>query len=436
MQCFGSAAAMRVLEVTPQSPLFGHVRPGFTLVSINGRKVLDSIDYSFKLAEKRVRLVFADPKGEKIGFKFEYPSAEDIGLTLDDAKIRFCQNKCIFCFVHQQPHGMRKMLYVRDEDYRLSFTHGNFITLSNTTRADIQRIVKQRLSPLYVSVHATDNKLRRLMLGNKTLPPILPRLKYLTEHGITIHTQVVLCPEINDGAQLEKTITDLAGLYPGVTSLAVVPVGLTKFRDKLPKLRTHTVYEAEYVIDYIEKLQARFRKELGSRFVWAADEFYVQANREFPARSAYEDMPQFENGVGMAREFLTLFNRGRRSLKTLKPGKRVLMLTGESAYPFLSKQILPFLQDELRLDVRLKAVRNVFWGQTVTVSGLLTGQDLLRAARSMKKEFDTLVLPPNCLNNDDLFLDNLSLDQFRVLLGKEVLVGQYNLPRTIREVCQ
>ncbi|HEX2896572.1 MAG TPA: DUF512 domain-containing protein, partial [candidate division Zixibacteria bacterium] len=327
-------------------------------------------------------------------------------------------------------------LYTKDEDYRLSFTHGNFITLSNTTDEDIERIIEQRLSPLYVSVHATDDKLRRCMLRNEKLAPIIPRLKYLGENGITIHSQVVLCPKINDGEQLVRTIDELAGLFPMVETLAVVPVGLTKYRDNLAKLRTYSRDEAKEIIDYVGKRQSEFRESLETRFVWPSDEFYVIADKKFPALSDYEEMNQFENGIGMVREFITKFNRRKIQLKGIKSQKRALFVTGSSAYPFFSSSIMPFLTNDLGLKIELDIVHNRFWGHSVTISGLLTGQDILRHARKNIDRYDTLVLPPNCLNNDNLFLDNLSLEQFRTALGKPVYVGQYNLAATIKDVFQ
>ncbi len=425
---------MKILDIDPDSPLYGYVRPGWSLVSINGQEVRDAIDYSFKIADERVEILLADPNGEEVGFEFQDATAEEIGLTLDDRKIRFCKNNCIFCFVHQQPQGMRRRLYFKDEDYRLSFTHGNFVTLSNTTDDDIARIVEQRLSPMYVSVHATDDTLRRCMLKNERLDPIVPRLKQLADNGIEIHTQVVLCPGVNDGDQLERTIDELSSLSPGVQTLAVVPVGLTKYREKLPDLRTYAAAEAGEIIDFVESRQVSLLKRLGTRFVWPADEFYVAAGRDFPTLHTYEAMEQFENGIGMAREFITGFNRRKQYLKGLKSDRRALFLTGESAYPFLSEQVMPHIESELEVDMRLEKIPNRFWGETVTVSGLLTGQDLLRHASSRKDDIDTVVLPPNCLNDDDLFLDNLSLDHFRSTLGKNVVVGQYNLAETIREV--
>ncbi|MBK7141009.1 MAG: DUF512 domain-containing protein [bacterium] len=426
---------MKILEIDPASPLFGYIRPGYSILTVNGQKIQDAIDFRYKIADERVQIIFADDKGEEIDFKFHDVAAGDLGITLDDHKVRTCKNDCIFCFIRQQPQGMRRVLYIKDEDYRLSFTHGNFVTLSNTTDEDIERIIEQRLSPLYVSVHATDDTLRRCMLKNEKLAPIIPRLRQLGENGISIHTQVVLCPGINDGPQLERTINDLVDLYPAVETLAVVPVGLTRYRDDLPNLRTYRADEASTIIDYVEMRQKEILKACGSRFVWAADEFYVQAHRPFPKRSEYEEMNQFENGIGMVREFLTNFNRKKAYLKKQKyQNKRALFLTGYSASPFLTTEVLPFLTDELGLQVAIQPVKNRFWGEMVTVSGLLTGQDLLREARARLDDYDLLVLPPNCLNQDDLFLDNLSLSQFQAVLQKPVYIGQYDLAATIKDL--
>lgn len=427
---------MKVLSIDPGSPLFGYVRPGYSVLSVNGVAIRDEIDFRFKTTDERVEIVFADPNGREVEFQFDDFSAYELGITLDDRKIKLCKNDCIFCFVLQQPQGMRRSLYLKDEDYRLSFTHGNFVTLSNTTDADIARIIEQRLSPMYVSVHATDDTLRRCMLRNEKLAPIIPRLRQLTENGITIHTQVVLCPGVNDGPQLENTIDQLADLCPGVESVAVVPVGLTKYREGLARLRTYDAREARDIIDYVETRQHELHDDMGTRFVWPADEFYVIAGLPFPPRADYEEMNQFENGIGMCREFITGFNRRRHHLRELRSDRRVLFLTGRSAYPFLKRDIWPFIENDLKLDARLEAVGNRFWGESVTVSGLLTGQDLLRHARSRDYDYDAVVLPPNCLNFDDLFLDNLSLEQFERALQKPVIIGQYNLAATIKDAFQ
>ncbi|MEE8576313.1 MAG: DUF512 domain-containing protein, partial [candidate division Zixibacteria bacterium] len=259
------------------------------------------------------------------------------------------------------------------------------------------------------------------------------QLRFLTRKGISIHAQVVLCPGINDGEHLEKTLEDLASLRPEIESVGVVPIGLTKHRQNLPTLRTYRSDEASAIIDQVHATQIEFSHDKGSRFVWAADEFYVQANRSFPTLKSYEEMSQFENGIGMVRDFLTSFNRRRRFLGELGINKRILILTGHSAYPFLSEHVLVFLKDVKKLKLNIEAVTNRFWGDSVTVSGLLTGQDLLNAARRAKSKFDRLLLPPNCVNSDGLFLDNMSLSHFKKTIGKDVILGSYDICKSIRE---
>ncbi len=424
---------MRVAAVDPDSPLFGHIRKGYHLTSINGQPVRDSLDYQYLMADERVDVCFHNPdSGEDYSFRIDDPMIAELGLTLADDEVRRCQCNCVFCFVRQQPKGMRRALYVKDEDYRLSFTHGNFITLSNTTEEDVERIVEQRLSPLYISVHTTDDTLRRCMLRNEKLEPIIPKLRYMGERGVSFHTQIVVCPDLNDGEQLRRTVDDLAALYPSVESIAVVPVGLTRYRDRLPDLRRHTPDELAATIEYVERQQKRYLAEYGTRLVWAADEFYLGCGRSVPSLASYEEMAQFENGVGMTRQAIVDFNRRRRSLLGISSGRRVAMLTGRLAAPVLDSVVGEYARS-LGLMVHVVGVDNRFWGDTVTVSGLLTGADLLDAARRVQDEVDCLVLPPNCLNDDDLFLDDMSLSQFRGELEVPVIVGTYQVADSIRE---
>ena len=424
---------MKVREVDPASPLFEHVHPGYELLSLNGIKVIDSLDFQFRSAEEQVHLKFTGV-GERV-LEFEVDGLNnDLGLMWEEGDIGRCKCQCIFCFVHQQPKGMRRTLYIKDEDYRLSFTHGNFITLSNVSDTEIDRIINQRLSPLYVSVHTTDDKLRREMLGNPNLKPILEQMQKLTKGGIELHTQVVLCPGINDGEHLDKTVRDLAKLHPQVSSLAVVPVGLTRYRERLPQLRTFTTTEAGQLIREVHRWQRQFLKSLGTRFVWVADEFYVNAECKIPTYASYETMPQFENGVGMVREFVTRFNRRRRQLKQVSSKKRVLFITGHSALNIMKQEIWPFLTDKIGLHATLHPVSNRFWGDTVTVSGLLVGRDIRDELKTLVQDFNCIVLPPNCLNGDKLFLDDLSLDDVQTALMCPVIVGKYDFVDTIIEV--
>ncbi|MEZ5359471.1 MAG: DUF512 domain-containing protein [Candidatus Zixiibacteriota bacterium] len=392
----------------------------------------DELDFHFCNTEET--LVLDIESGGKTQ-SFELDGFADPGLEFEQMKIRVCKNKCLFCFVHQQPKGMRRSLYIKDDDYRFSFTHGNFITLSDMTDADFGRIIEQRLSPMYISVHATDDTLRRCLFQNERLEPVMPRLRQMTENGITIHAQSVVCPDVNDGEHLKKTIEDLAGLAPGVESLAIVPVGLTRYRERLPKLRPFTSDESQKVLDLVEGYQKRFLADIGTRFVFPADEFFINAGREFPSLSYYEEMPQFENGVGMARQFIVDFNRKKRILpKSISRRAKMALITGISAEGILQKYIVPRLNEIRNLSVDAIAVPNIFWGETVTVSGLLTGQDILNAVQ--KSDADVIVLPPNCLNGDDLFLDNVSLTQFTERAGRPVITGSYDIAGLIQTVCR
>ena len=428
---------LKVIDVGRNSPLFAYVRPGDFLVSINDATVRDTIDYHFKIADGECDVLFETQKGERLLFEFDDATADALALTFDQGGIRTCNNGCVFCFVMQQPKGMRRSLYIMDEDYRYSFTHGNFVTLSNTSDADIERIIEQRLSPLYISVHATNDTLRRCMLRNERLEPIIGRLKRLIGGGITIHTQVVLCPGVNDGDELDRTISELAELSPGVATLALAPVGLTKYRDNLPELSIYGKSAAGELIDKVEQWQKRLQAKLGTRFVWPADEFYTAAGREFPPLDAYEELEQFENGVGMCSSLLAGFAERLAEVKkaagvSKKRRKRIVALTGASAHPWLERKVGSVMR-ELGVDLSFHMVRNRFWGGTVTVSGLLTGKDLLKAANDLAGRGDDVILPPNCLNNDDLFLDNMTLEEFCSATPATVLVGSYDMTETIVE---
>jgi len=401
------------------------------LLKINGEKVRDKVDYMFKLSAELVELEFQDPGGKRHKFLFEHSS--DPGLTFEEDRICRCKSNCIFCFVHQQPKGMRRSLYIKDDDYRLSFTHGNFISFSSLSDDDIERIVEQRLSPLYISVHSTDDKLRQSIFRNRKLAAIIPQLKDFIDKGIRFHTQVVVCPGINDGGHLEKTVDDLFALYPGVATLGIVPVGLTKYRKKLPEIKAFNRQGATEIVAYIQARQKEFLRKCGSRFVFAADEFYILSGYDFPRISEYEEMEQFENGIGMMRQLLTDFNRRKRHLRKLKKRARIVLLTGEGAFDALRRHAILYLKQN-RFEIDIAAVKNRFWGKRVTVSGLLTGRDLLNAAKKMNGKYDIALLPPNCLNNDNLFLDDVSLDQFRKRAGIEVKVGRYSMIDTLNEV--
>ncbi|MFH2048884.1 MAG: DUF512 domain-containing protein [bacterium] len=425
---------LKIISVDPNSLLADDVKEGYSVESVNDKPVSDGLDFQFKTSDEKVKIIFKDENETLFVIKFNDFEAMDLGLTFDEGKIKTCKCNCVFCFVAQQPKGMRRSLYIKDEDYLLSFTHGNFVTFSNTTDEEIERIIEQRMSPIYVSVHATDEELRQNLIRSRRPRLIMPLLKHLGDNGIEMHTQVVLVPGLNDGPYMEKSINDLVALHPRVRTLAVVPVGLTKYREKLTKLRNYTKEESIEIVDYIEKRQKEFLKEKGTRFVWPADEFYVMADSEFPGQSEYEEMDQIENGIGLARELITQFNRKKRHLNNISSNKRVLFMTGQSSVKLLNDNIAIFVRNELNLKLDIEMVANRFWGESVTVSGLLTGRDMLNVIHKNIDSYDKFVIPPDCLNSDALFLDNMSYNDFCEQAKKEVIIGDYDVAQTIREV--
>lgn len=407
------------------------IQPGNEILEINKSPINDFIDYKFQSSDEKLDLRIKNKSGRIRGVRIVKKPDQDLGITFEEKRYRGCGNKCIFCFMHQLPKGLRKPLYFKDEDYRLSFLHGNFITLTNLSERDIQRIISQRLSPLYVSVHTTDELLRKKILGNPKAPDILPLIRRLTEIRIELHTQIVICPEVNDGHYLEKTVYDLSLFYPRVKSLAIVPVGLTRFRKRLPRLKPVDKEYARELIKSVERWQAYFRRKYKSNFVYAADEFYLLAGLDIPSKKYYDEFYQVENGVGMVREFLEGFKRKEKLLpRSLKHKFSLTLVTGELANKFMRSQILGGLKRIKNLHVNLAPVKNDFFGKSITVSGLLTGRDILRALR--KSEHGELVmLPPNCLNSDGLFLDDLKPKDLEKKLRVQTAVGSYDLVKSL-----
>lgn len=383
---------------------------GDSIVSINGEDINDVIDFQFSAADERLRLVVQKQDGRKKKLTVDKEPDDNLGLDLSPLRIRRCHNKCIFCFVDQMPAGCRKSLYVKDDDFRASFLYGNYITLGSLSEADWARIFRQRLSPLYISVHSTEPDLRAFILNNKKTTDIMSRLKRLAAGGIRMHTQIVLSPGINDRSHLLRTVEDLAGLFPAVSSIAVVPVGLTAFRKGLFPLKSYTRLEARSVIKDIEPLGERYKKRFGTRLVFASDEFYIKAGEPVPPASFYEDFPQRENGVGMIAEFLRDVSRTRLPAK-LAP-VRVTLVTGVS-FSSILKKIADKLNKIEGVSLKQITVKNRFFGPTVTVTGLLTGGDILHALRG-KELGDMVLIPENALKDeDDIFLDGMRLDQLK-----------------------
>ena len=395
------------------------LKEGDVLVSINENEINDVLDYRFYLAEERIVIRYLRGKKERTTLikKQQY---DDIGLDFETPlmdKKQTCKNGCIFCFIDQNPEGMRESIYFRDDDSRLSFLHGNYITLTNMSDADIARIVKMRFSPINVSVHTTDPELRVKMMKNKRSGEVLKYLDEFKKAGLSICAQIVLCRGINDGEELMRSMRDLAALAPEMKSVAVVPAGLTKFRDKLYPLTDFTKEEAAGVIDMINSFGDELKATLGTRLIYAADEFYLKAQREIPDAVYYEDSPQIENGVGMLRSFADEFGIGAADVSelvtSLTAHRTVTVVTGVASYPLLSSlaERLESLTDKLTVNV--VEVKNRFFGESITVSGLLTGVDILAALREIPLG-DEVILPACCLRaGEDVFLCGMTLDELQ-----------------------
>jgi putative radical SAM enzyme (TIGR03279 family) len=415
---------LEIARVLPGSPAVRiGLRPGDRIVSINNNEIHDVIDFKFFSSDERISLVAKKVSGRLYKTVVTKMPDDDLGLEFVPFRIKKCRNNCLFCFVDQMPKGCRASLSIKDDDFRASFLHGNYITLGNLTDEDWERIFSQRLSPLYISVHATDTVLRACLLGNKKAPDIMTSLRRLAAGGIKMHTQIVLCPGINDGAHLVKTIQDLSGLYPAVSSIAAVPVGLTSQRKKLFPLMPFTQRQARAVLEIITPLAKNYKRTFGTRLVFASDEFYIKAKEPIPPASWYEDFPQIENGVGMTAEFI------RDAARTRLPAKihhvAATVVTGVS-FSWKLRDILKRFDDVKGAVVSQVTVKNRFFGPLVTVAGLLTGRDVLHALKG-RKLGNMLMIPSNALKEDEaVFLDGLTLEQVeRALKVKVVPVGSF-----------
>ena len=423
-----------VREVVPESPADqAGLQPGDLIRTINGHAVRDLVDYRFYVADEELTIGFERQLNQhEVHINKTYD--ENLGVLFGEEPapfIRQCANKCVFCFIKGLPerfavqpglpHGMRSTLYIKDDDYRYSFLFGNFITLTNLKEHDWQRLDEQKLTPLYVSVHTTDPDLRRKMVDGPRAGDILAHIQRLGSMGITCHTQLVLCPPINDGPQLDRSIADLATLRPVVESISVVPVGLTKYNNMmktgdLPALRHYTPEEAEAVIEQVEAHQRRFEAESpdGSPFVYLSDEWYYLTGSDFPPARHYGSYAQIENGVGMTRYLVDQWARGKRKLppRMLQP-RRVTLVTSTMA----SRVIEQFAQDLRQienLEVQVLPVVNQFFGSEVTVAGLLCGQDVLDALLANDNLGDLVLLPRVMLDNEGVrFLDDVTVEDFK-----------------------
>ena len=402
---------------------------GDYLLTINGKKPVDIVDYRLQVVEEELELEVLKHDQTPWFVEVEKDFQEPLGISFDPVTIdsvRTCNNNCVFCFIRQNPPGMRKSIQFRDDDYRLSFLEGNYITLNNLSGKDLRRIIKDGLSPLYVSVHSTRSKVRRKMMRNPAAGRIIKKLRALTRKGIRINGQIVVCPGWNDGEELERTLKDLSSLGAAVESVAVVPVGLTSYREGLPEVRPVNEEEAARTIDMVHRFQEKMLKSRGSRFVFLSDEYYLKAGLQVPEEEAYEDYPQLSNGVGLIRLFWEEYKRWEQS-GNLVPSQvhKFTMATGE-AFGELLKPVIYDLNKLEHVEVNLETVPNFYFGPTVTVAGLLTGFDLLKALRG-KNLGNAVIIPAVMLKEDEsVFLDGRSLAEVSSDLGVRV-IPVYNL---------
>lgn len=397
--------------------------PGDRVLRVNGQPVEDELDYRFHVVgDEAVLEVQGD--AEAGCRRIRLSRRDGLGISFLPMQSRRCRNRCLFCFVDQMPDGLRPSLYVKDEDYRFSFLYGNYVTLASVKDEELDRICRFRLQPLYVSVHATEQSVRNFLLGRKKSRRIMDTLGTLAEHRITLHTQVVLCPGINDGSVLERTVRDLSTLYPSVASLAIVPVGLTKYRKRkgLWPIRGIRKEEAKKIIIRINALQEFFKRKYDNNFVFLSDEFYRKANLPFPSADAYGDFPQWENGVGMVPWFNDQWEERRRRGRParMRGFRECLIVTGEAAFPF----VLPYVQwlgKRCGADLRLVAVRNRFFGRSVNVTGLVTGRDVIDRLRPLVRPGALLLVPDVMLGRgEDRFLDDVTLAEIQRSLSVPV----------------
>jgi putative radical SAM enzyme (TIGR03279 family) len=404
---------------------------GDQIVSINGEKPRDLIDYRFLCADEYLELEVIDRRGKTHHLDLEKDCDEDLGLAFDQALfdgLIQCNNRCPFCFIDQQPPGRRETLYLKDDDYRLSFLYGSYLTLTNLSQREWDRIERLRLSPLFVSVHATEAAVRTRLLKNPRAAQILDQIRWFQARNLQIHAQVVVCPGINDGEHLRQTLTDLArfhnGDIPAVISAAIVPAGLTRFRPAEDELRSVTPADAIAVIELVEALQVEYQQRFESRFAWLSDEWFLIAGRDLPPASAYEDYPQLENGVGSIRAFLDEFAAAAEDLPAAIALPRRLTWVVGNVVERAFGVIVDRLNQVAGLEVTIVGIASDYWGQELTVTGLVTGQDLL-AALADRDLGDGVLLPSVMLKyGESLFLDDRRVEELEQELNTQFLVAQ------------
>ena len=414
-----------VTNVDKTSPVRRHVRAGDALVAINGHPIEDVLDYRYWSYEERLTLTIRRPDGSEHTVKVRKGAGEDLGLDFDEYlmdKPRGCSNRCVFCFVDQLPRGMRRSLYFKDDDARLSFLTGSYITLTNLSEREFERICALRISPINVSVHATNPDLRARLMGNPRAADIMTPLRRLAAAGIEVNCQIVCCPGWNDGEELSRSMRELAELYPGVYSVSIVPVGLTKHREGLTELTPFDAAGAAGTIDMVEAFAAECLDKHGSRIFWCSDELYLKAGREVPEDGYYEEYSQLENGVGLIRlletEFFDALDAADAGAGT---GERFTIATGAAAAPLLEKLLHAGHKKCDRINGAVAAIKNDFFGHTIDVAGLITGQDLIAGLKG--RELGARVLIPQKMlrHGEGVFLDDVTLEEAGAALGVPVI---------------
>jgi len=393
--------------------------PGDIICKINGRRIADFLDYQFLASSPEIVLEVKKATGEVIEFDIENEEMEDLGIgfsgmLFDPAKS--CANRCVFCIIDQLPPNMRESLYFKDDDSRLSFLYGNYVTMTNMTDKDVDRLIEYRVSPVNISVHTTDMELRKKMLNNRHADRLMGYMQKLYDGDIQMNMQIVLCKGINDGEQLTKSLCDLAAFHPMAVSVSVVPVGLTRYREGLYPLEAFTKEDAKQVVEQIEALQQQFLDRFGSRFVYASDEFYLLAGLPMPDAEAYEDFPQIENGVGMEASMEAEFSDALDGEYSLQYKGKTIVATGTLAEPFISRLVALAKEKYPELDATVIAVENKLFGGGVTVAGLLGGRDLIDALSG--QTFDRLLITSSMLKADEpIFLDDVTVSDVEKALG-------------------
>ena len=418
--------SIRILSVVPGSPAaMAGLQAGEWITHVNGEEIIDEIDYQALTSRATLNIDLQNSAGERRTVRLRKKSWMPLGLCLDETMVlkpRHCQNHCLFCFIDQMPPHMRETLYVKDDDWRLSLMMGNYVTLTNVDDREFQRILAREASPLYISVHATDPDVRIRLLRNPKAGNLMERLKALRDHGLQFHGQIVLCPGINDGPVLDQSIRELSELSPAACSLAVVPIGLTKFREKLPQMRMFTPETASAVLDQIESWQKRLLSEYGTRFVFPSDEFYCLSGRTIPDSEYYEEYSQIENGVGMIRQLIDECEEaaGDPALAPTDHSPRHLLIpTGVSAAPYIRSLAELYAPPETTVEVI--PVINRFFGETITVTGLIVGRDLIDTLKGRPCD-EVLISSAMLREKTDTFLDDVTLAQVRQELGVPIRV--------------